>query len=387
MRIKICVLLGFLFCFMVSTMAFSEDIPITWKTVKLPEFDSNNVMRRVQFVSDNVGYIAGDRGIMYKTEDGGNTWTQLFTKTTADIEGMYFTDANTGWVAFSSGGSIVNGVMQDSPASLKKTIDGGATFNTIFSSDKSGIKKIIMVDANNGYAFKINHNSDSPNQYPRNLAKTSDGGASWKYIKGPSTIYQEEELSDFSPADANTCYLVTTKGEVFKTLDGGSSWTSTTLAIPTPTGDLSVKLNAVAFVDASNGWAVGKKQIFKTNDGQNWTNVTPKDYDYDYGSLFAIDAKSADEAIVTGNSNGRIMHTIDGGTSWISEKSEDNSGSFYDIAYLGEGAGFAVGNYSNGILSRLTAQEVKEEVKAQSKATKKAAAKKAVKKPAKKKKK
>src|SRR5690349_19129945 len=61
------------------------------------------------------GFAVGDNGTALKTTDGGTTWTLLSTGTsTEDFRGVYFADANTGYISGGISGSY---------GSVRKTTD------------------------------------------------------------------------------------------------------------------------------------------------------------------------------------------------------------------------------------------------------------------------
>ncbi|MFH0886624.1 MAG: YCF48-related protein [bacterium] len=300
---------------------------------------SGEAIKYIQFVDQKTGYLAGGSGIMFKTTDGGNSWKQLRTKTQARINGISFIDANTGLVAFGPAAGEYGA--PSNPPVLRKTTDGGNTFTDVSSG--ALVSRITMVDANNGYAFTAGDNWNI-------LSKTSDGGASWRNMKEAAGV--NSDLNDLAVIDANTCVVVSKSGEVFKTTDGGNSWTTVKVTIPTPTADVETELYAVKFINAKNGWVAGKDNaVFKTTDGgATWADISPKEK-FGLTTFFAIDAKSANEVMVTGNTAGVIMHTTNGGAKWVAEKTQPGSGSFYAIVSLGAKA-FVVGNGGNGVFQK-----------------------------------
>src|SRR5690349_4298726 len=70
----------------------------------------------VDFTSDQVGYAVGTGGAIYKTSDGGITWTALASNTTQTLYEVDF--ANNGTTGYAVG---ANGT-------IRKTTDAGATW-------------------------------------------------------------------------------------------------------------------------------------------------------------------------------------------------------------------------------------------------------------------
>ena len=50
----------------------------------------------VEFVNENLGFIAGYSGSVFKTEDGGETWSAIYIGVNELIRHLSFVDANNG---------------------------------------------------------------------------------------------------------------------------------------------------------------------------------------------------------------------------------------------------------------------------------------------------
>ena len=84
----------------------------------------------------------------------------------------------------------------------------------------------------------------------------ADSGWCWQQPK-PSGNSQSEIFF----LDAKTAWSVGEQGEIFKTVDGGKTWTKQSTGLRTP-------LSSVKFIDANNGWAVGSLgAVLRTTDG------------------------------------------------------------------------------------------------------------------------
>jgi photosystem II stability/assembly factor-like uncharacterized protein len=115
---------------------------------------------KIQFLDSKVGYgmrIYNAANRIYKTIDGGDTWSIAF-ENDEDIRSFYFIDKNNG--------SLIgdNGLMY-------KTFDGGATWQELKIPYENYVN-VRFISKNVGYIF-------DENGY---LYQTIDGGASWKKI-------------------------------------------------------------------------------------------------------------------------------------------------------------------------------------------------------------
>ena len=76
---------------------------INW-TVQLGGTSDN--LRAIDFYNRNIGWIAGDNGILLRTENGGETWMAESSGLTTSFFGLDMSDANHLWVV-GDGGRII----------------------------------------------------------------------------------------------------------------------------------------------------------------------------------------------------------------------------------------------------------------------------------------
>ena len=78
----------------------------------------------VCFVDAQTGWAVGDRGVIWHTADGGQTWTLQNSGVTCRLESVQFVDAQNGWVA----GGVYQPYTHTSVGVLLRTRDGGRTW-------------------------------------------------------------------------------------------------------------------------------------------------------------------------------------------------------------------------------------------------------------------
>lgn len=111
--------------------------------------DSTIKLYGLYFVTPDIGYAAGDSGLVVKTTDGGQTWQRLQTGVTFQLGEVVFPEENIGFIC--TGSKMIN------------TFDGGITWNldTSFST-YSGLKNLHFVNDSIGFVqnsycvYKIN---------------------------------------------------------------------------------------------------------------------------------------------------------------------------------------------------------------------------------------
>jgi len=197
----------------------------------------------------NVWYAGSGDNKLYKTTDAGTTFTEqtqtTIVSTTTDFNDMDFVDANNGY-AVSSGGGIIkttdgtNWVTANSPFgtsgvwavkvfSAQKVIAVGASAKAFMTTDggtswtalTTGIPGTFfaMKFLNNNFGIIAGYNTPNPV-----ASKTTDGGTTWIPLTFPSD-YDGNSLWAIGFKDESIFWLGDINGNVYYTLNGGSSWT------------------------------------------------------------------------------------------------------------------------------------------------------------------
>lgn len=162
------------------------------------------------------------------------------------------------------------------------TIDGGFSFGWLFSNingENAEWTTPIIAD-NNQY----------PTQYIgyENVVKSTDGGMTWSAISNlpPPLNFYGNELSAIAVANTNSNVVVAARrvryeysnpGQLFRTNNGGTSWTNITAGLPDSLYYTSVEIglsSASTIYVTMAGFAAGIKVFKSTNGGQNWTNIS-----------------------------------------------------------------------------------------------------------------
>ena len=163
----------------------------------------------VFFTEADTGYVVGSdstgsQGMILKTIDGGQTWTNYSLTSTRHFNSVNFPDANTGYVV-GDGGTIL------------KTINAGTTWSALMSGTTSSLVTVFFPDVNNGYAL-----ADTVSNPLGIILKTIDGGTTWTTLSSGTAIH----LNSVYFTDANTGYLAGDNGTILKTKTGGISGTN-----------------------------------------------------------------------------------------------------------------------------------------------------------------
>ena len=97
---------------------------------------------------------------------------------------------------------------------------------------------------------------------PPILAKTEDGGDSWRFFAGPGDV-NVAALEDVFFTGEQTGFVTSSEKKLYATADGGNSWKG---IVATP-GEL------LRFADPETGWSFGREHLaFSTNGGGRWSS-------------------------------------------------------------------------------------------------------------------
>lgn len=143
-------------------------------------------------------------------------------------------DQNTIYIAAAGGG-------------VWKTTNGGLTWSVLTDMQSTLSMGAIAIAPSNPsvlYAGTGEANNSGDSNYGRGILVSTDGGATWKLSSGPSNSFDRLVTSQIAvhPADSNIAYAAMSsfghnasccRSGIYKTFDGGASWVNTTtLAFP-----------------------------------------------------------------------------------------------------------------------------------------------------------
>lgn len=187
---------------------------------------------------------------------------------------------------------------------LLRTDDGGATWSGINTGLTEALVRVRAIDPNTvvvggGCA----------------LRRSDDGGQSFRRL--PWTASDRDcpsPIASFSFPSGQVGYLLTQDGSVFRTGDGGQTFSRQTSVPGTGSTGGTRSPQDVFFTGDATGIAVASGVIFRTTDsGNSWQEVA------DAGiALSGIAFPSASDGFVTG-ANTTLLHTTDGGATWSQE--------------------------------------------------------------------
>jgi photosystem II stability/assembly factor-like uncharacterized protein len=294
-------------------------------------------LSRLQIIDPETIVVLGTDGcVLRRSDDGGKTFHKIFIVAEVGcpdrVQSVHFVDKTTGYLLLRDG-------------SVLRTTDAGQSFSkqtaipgTQASATPGGAnaKDVLFTDATAGIAVV------TPSAGGASLAfSTTDAGVSWKplaipgasverlyrfdattiYGIGPETLLRSTDggatftkqafgagltLTSIGCADASTCLLTTSKGELDRTTDGGATATTITAS--------SVPLAGAAFASATRAVAVGAagQTVVSGDAGIDYVPVGG-----DIGGRFSLLRRGpvASSAFAPG-AKGQVAITLDGGANW-----------------------------------------------------------------------
>jgi photosystem II stability/assembly factor-like uncharacterized protein len=151
----------------------STDNGMNWSAVyEVPGFEWIN---SIDFVSDMIGYASGREGLIVKTEDGGETWTEQESGSDKNLVDIAFFNENTGFAAIDNWSD-----------SLLYTQDGGLSWSSIMMPSTGVYRNFCFVNDSVGYVATGAAVSGA-------LFQTFDKGQNWELVHNSSLAFYDIE--------------------------------------------------------------------------------------------------------------------------------------------------------------------------------------------------
>lgn len=285
---------------------------------------TSQTLNDIHVFDENTTIAVGEAGTIIKTTDGGTSWILQTSGTNTELYSVYFIDSNTGWTVGSGGGTIL------------KTTNGGTSWTLQGSQNYDPLYSIFFISSATGWIAGEDNT----------ILKTTNGGIDWIFQQG---IFPKSVRSIFFTDENNGCaagidydgsnYF----GVIIKTTDGGTTWTNQW------SGNW---LLSIHFTDSNNGWAAGAGIILKTIDGgTSWNNqITGTSY-----QLYSIHFSDSNFGWASGYDgstySGIILNTTNGGIIWNHNLIEADT-VLHSINFANSNIGWTVGE--NGTILHTT---------------------------------
>ena len=173
-----------------------DETPSTWALV---ESGTTLALTDIAFVDSSHLWIAGEKGLVLRSTDGGVSWETVDTGVDATLLSVSFSSADKG-VVVGEGGTVL------------VTVDGGSTWQ---SSDAGTTSTLNAVDfAGDASLWAVGDGGT--------VLYSRDGGVTWASRAIGTSLKSSLRAVSFDGADG---VVVGAEGTVLTTSDGGASWT------------------------------------------------------------------------------------------------------------------------------------------------------------------
>ncbi len=297
----------------------------------------------------NVFYMAPSDGGVWKTTDAGRTWTPIFDgQDTGSIGALAIAPSNPRIIYVASGEGLRRPDLSVGDG-IYKSSDGGATWTRLGLRDAQQINGLAVDprDPNRVFAAVMGH-PYGPNS-ERGLYRSTDGGATWSKVLGsdqdtgastvvvdpnhPDVIYTNLWASRNPPWRLTGNLELLQKGGIFKSADGGTTWTKLHGGLPDVMSRAGI---SVAGSDSNRlyAWVTwgDKCGIFRSDDaGATWKMQNSEERVCGRGQDFAgitADPKNADEVYVA---NTTTYRSTNGGKSFTGIKGAPGGDDYHTI--------------------------------------------------------
>ncbi|MBY0488908.1 MAG: glycosyl hydrolase [Gemmatimonadaceae bacterium] len=296
----------------------------------------------------NVAYFGAVGGGLWKTTDGGENWFPVTDGqiTSASVGAIAVSESNPDVIYIGMGESCIRGNIMPGDGIYKST-DAGKTWKHVGFRTVDAISKIRVDPTNPDIVYAAVFGKYSVNSTERGVYKSTDGGATWKRV-----LYRDDKTGAIDIALDRTNpkvmyaalweayrkeYQMSSGGPgsgLFKSTDGGESWTEITRAKGMPSGLVGRIGVATTAANPNRVYAIVENDnggLFRSDDaGASWTLINGdrsiRQRAFYYTHVFA-DQKNAD---VVYAQNTSMFRSTDGGKT-LMNASGNSHGDWHDL--------------------------------------------------------
>ncbi len=234
-------------------------------------------------------YFGAVGGGLWKTTDGGTTWAPVTDGqiTSSSVGAVAVSESNPDVLYIGMGEACIRGNIMPGDGVYKST-DAGKTWSNVGFHETDAISKIRIHPTNHDIVFVASFGRYGGPSQERGLFKSTDGGKNWKKV-----LYRDDKTGAVDVAidrrNPNVMfaalweayrveYQMSSGGPgsgLFKSTDGGETWTEITRAKGLPAGMVGKIGIAISGADSKRIYALVENEnggLFVSDDaGESWT--------------------------------------------------------------------------------------------------------------------
>ena len=301
--------------------------------------------------NSNVVYLGAAQGGVWKTTNGGTSWTPLTDDQPSLAVGALTLDPqNPNVIYVGTGEPHASGDTYYGAGVLKST-DGGSTWQQLGASEFTGlgISAIIVHPSNSNTIYVASsaavgqQGSQTPSQ---GIFKSTDGGQTWSGQRVCSSCWGASDLV-IDPSNPSVLYAAFWQQGIFKSTNGGDSWQKLTSGLPTANYgriELAIAPSNGSVLYAGYditipGQYIGAKVYRTTNGGGSWQHLTQAPNYCGgqcwYDNIIAVHPTDPNKVYLGGSANyvsrptwsirQVVVMSNDGGTTWWDMSPNDSA--------------------------------------------------------------
>lgn len=307
-------------------------------------------LQAISVASDDVIWASGLEGTFIRSVDGGATWSAGVVPGAEDMQfrDVHAVDADTAYLMSAGTGEA---------SRIYKTNDGGASWTLQFTNSiaTAFFDCMDFWDASHGLAYSDSVDGEI-------VVITTDDGETWERVEPDMLPPALEGEGGFAASGTcvsvvgeSTAYIAmgVNAARVLRTRDRGASWD--VARTPVPHDNETSGLTSVAFLDNGTGVAAGgdisapdsyaDTVAVSEDGGESWWLVAGPTFPGAVYGIAHIPGPRIPSLLAVGP--GGASYSIDNGSTWASI-AED---SYWSVAFTPSGIGFLVG--PEGRLTRI----------------------------------
>ncbi len=275
-------------------------------------FVSTGIFDREAANSDPIGIDPGGVGIL-RSENGGQTWTELDEANGLNPDELYigslYMHPTNPDILLAAAGNDPYATARGGPlGGIYRTSDGGDTWTEVMSEHNFSVVEICEGDPNIAYAGSISGFFRSPDA---GLTWEEVGGVYW----GPEDVVAGFPIDgQCDPRDPLRIFINNYGGGNFLSVDGGSTWSNASSGY---TGALMRQV-AVSRQDPRRVYASARSGLFSSfTAGGSWSGLAFPPARVLEGFAIAVDPENPSHILATlEDASGGLFSSWNGGFTW-----------------------------------------------------------------------